>query len=394
MENDTLPWTPDFETYGIDNKIIDARIVTTGIQLRWQDNQCSIHNNFLLRENSPDEKTVHPLSREMQISPLDIPDDLHGVNVHIDPTGCLVVDWSDNHRSRYHPGWLRDHAWLQESEKTDSKIYWNAADMPQPPTFNGPSALTDNQLLLQWLEALRDVGVSRLTGLDDSDSVLLDTVQRIGVVRETNFGRMYVLEIKDDPDSNAFTSGPLIAHMDLPTRENPPGLQFLFCRKNTTTGGQGIYVDGFKVAEDLRHEEPDMFKALTSIKWEFRNKAKTSDYRATGSILRLNDLGQVDDIRITAWLRAPLKAPAQVVDQAYRSVRQFMRRTESPEYQMIIKYQPGDLLAFDNRRALHGRRGYDAKGGQRYIEGCYADRDDLYSKIRMLRRGLLNTQCG
>lgn len=47
----------------------------------------------------------------------------------------------------------------------------------------------------------------------------------------------------------------------------------------------------------------------------------------------------------------------------------------------------GDLLAFDNRRVLHGRRGYDAHGGKRFIEGIYGDRDDLHSSIRTLRRG-------
>ena len=258
--------------------------------------------------------------------------------------------------------------------------------MPDPPTFDGMSALDDSDVLLKWLEALRDTGVSRLEGLDDSDSMLFDVVQRIGSIRETNFGRMYVLEIKDDPDSNAFTSGALIQHMDMPTRENPPGLQFLYCRRNTTTGGEGVYVDGFKVAHDMREEEPDMFEALTTINWEFRNKSKTSDYRATGPVIGLDDQGRPDDIRITAWLRSPLKAPPETVDLAYRSVRQFMRRTESADYQMIIKYRAGDLLAFDNRRALHGRRGYDARGGERYIEGCYADRDDLYSKIRTLKR--------
>jgi len=216
--------------------------------------------------------------------------------------------------------------------------------------------------------------------------MLFDVVGRIGSIRETNFGRMYVLEIKDDPDSNAFTSGALIQHMDMPTRENPPGLQFLYCRRNSTTGGEGVYVDAFKVAEDLRIEEPAVFEALTTINWEFRNKSKTSDYRATGPIIGLDAAGRPNDVRVTAWLRAPLKAPPDVVDKAYRSVRQFMCRTESADYQMVIKYRSGDLLAFDNRRALHGRRGYDAKGGERYIEGCYADRDDLYSKIRTLKR--------
>lgn len=53
---------------------------------------------------------------------------------------------------------------------------------------------------------------------------------------------------------------------------------------------------------------------------------------------------------------------------------------------MTFAYRPGDLLAFDNRRVLHGRNGYDAKGGSRFIEGIHADRDDLHSAVRMLER--------
>jgi gamma-butyrobetaine dioxygenase len=53
---------------------------------------------------------------------------------------------------------------------------------------------------------------------------------------------------------------------------------------------------------------------------------------------------------------------------------------------MQFRYEPGDLLAFDNRRVLHGRAGYEAKGGTRFIEGIYSDRDELYSRIRTLRR--------
>lgn len=381
-----LPWTPDFEVYDLAHRIEAVKIVKTGIELAWEDGQQSTHNNFLLRENSPDQHTVHPLSREMLISPLDLPDDLHAVEAYTVCSGALVVKWSDHHQSRFHPGWLRDHAWFGESNKTDSRILWKDADMPDPPTFDGKSALGDEKVLLAWLQALCDVGVSRLEGLNDSDTMLFDVVQRIGPIRETNFGRMYVLKIKDDPDSNAFTSSALIQHMDMPTRENPPGLQFLYCRRNTTTGGEGVYVDALKIAEDLRNQKPDVFEALTTINWEFRNKSKTSDYRATGPVINLDAEGRPCDVRITPWLRAPLKAPPHVVDRAYRSVRQFMCRAESKEYQMIINYKPGDLLAFDNRRVLHGRRGYDAKGGERYIEGCYADRDELYSKIRILER--------
>ena len=119
--------------------------------------------------------------------------------------------------------------------------------MPEPPTFDGPTVLQDSGAELAWLEALAQYGIARLEKLPQQDGLLEHVVTRIGPVRESNFGRQYTLEIKDDPDSNAFTSDALLQHIDMPTRESPHGLQFLYCRANTTTGGEGVYCDGIKI---------------------------------------------------------------------------------------------------------------------------------------------------
>ena len=174
----------------------------------------------------------------------------------------------------------------------------------------------------------------------------------------------------------------------MPTRECPHGLQFLFCRRNTTQGGEGVYVDGFRVAEDLRNHEPEIFTALTRIHWMFNNRSRTSDFRYQAPIIGTDDNGAVNEVRLTTWLRAPLKAPVAIQRQAYAAVRTLTRYLQNPQYQMVFAYEPGDLLAFDNRRILHGRRAYDGNLGERYIEGIYADRDELYSRIRTLRRNL------
>ena len=199
----------------------------------------------------------------------------------------------------------------------------------------------------------------------------------------------YNLFIKDDPNSNAFTSEALLQHMDIPTRECPHGLQFFFCRENTTTGGEGVFVDGYRIAEDLRVEEADQFDALTSLVWEFNNRAKDCDYRARGPIIALDENSAVFEIRFTPWLRAPLKAPVAEQARGYNATRSFMRRAQDPTYQLVLPYRRGDLVGFDNRRVLHGRRAYDAAGGSRHIEGTYADRDDLHSRVRTLRREIL-----
>ncbi len=384
--------TPDFDVWPITHKIAHAEAHGASVRVTWDDGEACDYHAFFLRENSPDEATIHPLSRESVISPLDLPDDLTCEHVLLDAEGALVVTWSHGgHVSRYNPGWLRAHGWFETEDQGSSQILWAAKDLSKPPTFDGPSALTDDRLFLAWLEALQTYGVARLQGLPQEDGLLERVVERIGPVRESNFGRSYTLEIKDDPDSNAFTSAPLLQHMDMPTRECPHGLQFLFCRRNTAKGGEGLYCDGYRIAEDMRREEPEHFHSLTTDIWEHNNRAKTSSYRASGPIIETSPGGGVTGLRITSWLRAPLKAPLDVQDRAYRAVRAFTARAQDERYLMRITYRPGDLLAFDNRRALHGRAGYDAQGGERFIEGIYADRDDLYSQIRTLKRTQVQT---
>lgn len=381
------PATPDFDVWPVTHRITAARAAGDAIHVNWCDGKSAAYHKFMLRENSTDPISLNPLSRESNITPLDIPDDLTAQDIRVLDDSTLQITWSDGHTvSHYHPGWLRAHGWFDGVQQPDTIVRWTGEEYPTPPTFNGPAALEDPGLFLGWLQALRDFGIARLEGLPQKDGLLLEIVESIGTVRASNFGKTYTLDIKDVPDSNAFTSIPLPPHIDLPTRETPPGLQFLYCRENSTTGGEGIYADAYRVAEDMRREEPDHFQALTDIDWRYNNRSADSDYQATGPIIALDKAGNISGVRYNTWLRAPMTAPLDTQTRAYNAVRAYARRTMQPEYQMTAIYRPGDLLAFDNRRALHGRKAYDAKGGRRFIEGVYSDRDDLYSAIRIRER--------
>jgi gamma-butyrobetaine dioxygenase len=55
------------------------------------------------------------------------------------------------------------------------------------------------------------------------------------------------------------------------------------------------------------------------------------------------------------------------------------------DYQVCFKMNPGDLFIVDNQRVLHGRTGFPSAGA-RHLQGCYADRDGLYSRLNVLKR--------
>jgi len=44
------------------------------------------------------------------------------------------------------------------------------------------------------------------------------------------------------------------------------------------------------------------------------------------------------------------------------------------------------MLCFDNRRMLHGRTGFDPATGNRWLRGCYGEREDLQSRLRIAAR--------
>ncbi|MEO1293453.1 MAG: TauD/TfdA family dioxygenase [Pseudomonadota bacterium] len=389
MDTD-LPITPDFDRWPVVARITNAEVLATGdLRLTWSDGGWATYHRLLLAENAMDAETLHPISRETLKTPLDFPTDLRAVAATVAPSGALQITWSDGvARGAFHPGWLWAHGWRGAAAAPPTPVLWRATDLPEPATTNGPEALADPTLFHRFLSDLAGYGVARLEGLPQQDGLLTEIVERIGTIRETNFGRTYTLAIQDDPTSNAYTPVALPQHMDLCTRECPPGLQFLYCRANTTTGGDGLYCDGYRIAEDLRAEEPDTWAAMTEIPWTYNNRAKSTSYKASGPMVDLDASGRITALRYETWLRAPLVADLATQERAYGAYRRFAERAQSGRYLMRVRYRAGDLFAFDNRRVLHGRSAYDAAGGERFIEGVYADRDDLFSAIRVLERAI------
>jgi gamma-butyrobetaine dioxygenase len=163
-------------------------------------------------------------------------------------------------------------------------------------------------------------------------------------------------------------------------------LQFLFCLQNDSDGGFSTLADGFAIAEHIKQTNPDAYKLLASRPIDFVNKAKTSDYRMHVPLFHCNAAGDLDEVRWTSWLRAPLRGELEEMAQIYKAQKLAYQLGNSDEFKAKFKLQPGDMMCFDNRRVLHGRTSFDPSSGGRWLRGCYMEREELWSGLRLSAR--------
>jgi gamma-butyrobetaine dioxygenase len=379
----------DFRTYPLISALTGVQALADRVLVTWADHRLSPFHHQWLRDNCPCPSCVYTVTREQVLEIVDVPEHLATTEARVDAEGCLCVQWQDGHLSRFDPGWLRAHAYDDESraERRASKpkaSLWNS-DLALP-VFEYQALMNDAEALLQWLLAVRDIGLTQVRGVPTEPGSLKLIAQRISFIRESNFGVLFNVQSKADADSNAYTAFNLPLHSDLPTRELQPGLQFLHCLVNDADGGESIFVDGFAIAEALRREDPEAFQALCEIPVEFRNKDRHSDYRCLAPIIALDAVGQVSEIRMANFLRGPFDASVEQMPRLYRAYRRFIAMTREARFRVMTRLNPGELWCFDNRRTLHARNAFDPASGARHFQGCYVDRDELLSRILVLQR--------
>lgn len=383
---------PDFSSYPIDHRVTGARPVTDGVEVTWDDGRVTTHHRFVLRENSPDPATIHPVSREQQLQLTEIPFDLQIVAARADDQGGLIVEWSHGpiETSNFHPGWLR--AWAAESTEPtsamlDDPVVWDATLDLASVTFDGAHVLDQGQEFVRFLRTLRAHGIALVRGLPADERTVEVLPAMVGPIRTTNFGRVFDVRSHGvDVTSNAYTDLALPVHTDLDTREYMPGLQFLHCLVNDAAGGESRLTDGRAITRRLRAEHPDAFDALTTIPVCFLNKAVDTDYRHVSPFLVVDEQGELVEARWSPWLRGPLQATIADSERFYAALRTALELGDASEFTVTHRLDAGDMLAFDNRRVLHGRAGLDRTSGDRWLRGCYVEREELDSKLRVLQR--------
>jgi len=373
------------------NKLpIGVQCLDDKLIIEWDDGAKSDFHYLWLRDNCHCDQCVTSLTREQIFEICDVPFTIKPTSAKLLPDHQLQITWDfEHHQSHYLAGWLEQHCYSQQSRDARQlkPTLWNKQQITEHlPTHQYQAIMFDQQALLNWLYDVRDYGISLVENVDTSENTVKKVAERISFIRETNFGTIFDVVAKNNANSAAYTTLRLPLHTDLPTRELQPGLQFLHCLVNDAQGGESILVDGFKIAEHIREHFPDDFTALTTLSMSFYNKDKASDYRFDSPAISVNNQGEVVEVRLANFLRGPMDIAGDNMLALYSGYRRFMLLAREERFQFFHRLNAGDLLVFDNRRVLHSRNAFSLEQGHRHLQGCYVDRDELLSRIRLLER--------
>lgn len=308
----------------------------------------------------------------------------------------LDVDWDtkDAHASSYPFAFLAQYSSFGKSSAPRTEKLWNVADMerdlPTLPRVTFASIMESEQGVLAWLELLNTYGFTVLGDVPYGRKRVEEVGRRISIIRNSFWGESsWDVKDKPDPTSLSLTGGDLFPHTDLCFSDSQPGVQFLHCLEFTAdkmVGGESTIVDGYYVAEKIRRENPEAFEVLTTKKIGHVFSSKDHYFRFDGPVITLNADGSPQEMRFNQALIAPIEAADNATaKQIYRATQVFAKETRDAANLLHFRLREGEMLVFNNRRMLHGRRGYDAVNTRRHLEGCYLDYEEFVGRLKKLR---------
>ncbi|WP_424930271.1 TauD/TfdA family dioxygenase [Amaricoccus tamworthensis] len=363
--------------------IHDLTVRADALVVTWSDATTTDFPTIWLRDNCP--SGFHPQTQErlldllsLEETPVLVSAGLEGHVVRLGYADGHVSDLALSLLSGNRPGER-----AADPAAVEARLWRAEHTVARVPAA---SILGDDTGLANWMRLTAADGLSIVEHVEDRAGAGVDLAERIGFLRKTNFGTTFEVINKPDPNNLAYTSVALPLHTDLPNQEVPPGYQFLHCLANEATGGGSIFADGFAMAEDLRREDAEAFELLSTVDIPFRFHDGEADIQVHKPVITLDGAGEVIEIRYNAHLAGIFDMPADVMPAYYRAYRAYMARTRDARYRITLKLKAGEMVVFDNRRVLHGRESFDPSTGFRHLHGCYVDRGEFASKLRLLSR--------
>ncbi len=343
-----------------------------------------------LRDNAWDDTTRAPGNGQRLIALRDIPTDTHISHAELVHDIVRLTFTPENKTLDYSIGWLIDNAYDRSATPTKGWTApqvetWDSGLMDAVPLADFNDVQTNPAALRDWLALVARYGFGKLVNGPTDTGSLFKVVDLFGYVRDTNYGRHFEVRTEVNPTNLAFTGLGLQAHTDNPYRDPVPSVQVLYCLESSAAGGENMVVDGFRAAERLREENEEYFDVLSQhcARFEYAGD-DTTCLRSRRPMIELAPDGEMIGIRFNNRSAAAITdVPFDKMATYYAAYRRLGEIIDDPAMEVTFRLNPGESFVVDNTRVLHARKGYSG-AGTRWLQGCYADKDGLYSKLASL----------
>ena len=347
------------------------------------------YHSTWLRDNALDDNTRDKKNGQRLITISDIPAKTYIKSASIDKKGkeINIVFLPKKKQVKFSTKWLKDNAY--DNKQVGSKIWinsdlkiWSKKNLKNIPTINYKNAKSNKKLLLNWLKSLNTYGFAKINECGKKNKTVLKIAKILGYVRETNYGKYFDVKSKTNAVNLAYTNLGLQAHTDNPYRIPVPTIQILHCIKNSNKGGDTKVIDGFNVALLLKKTNKKYFNLLSKYcsNFEFKGK-KNIHLKSRFPMISLSPDNELTAIHFNNRSIGPITdVPYKHMLDYYKAYRKFSEIINDPSMAIKFKLKPGDCFVVDNTRVLHARTSYKSNG-DRWLQGCYTDKDELLSKI-------------
>lgn len=359
------------------------------LTLQWQDGHQSEFLAVWLRDHCqmPESRDAHSGQRLMNVTdfPLDVT--IESV-VQLDNEN-IEITFNPLHRSVFQLSWLEDNAYDKhlptDIYSEQNKCLWDASFNTEQSRFKYEHYLENNAIRSALFEHFALYGFAILEDVPCQEGQILEVIKSFGYVRDTNYGKLFEVKTQVEPNNLAFTNLGLGLHADNPYRDPVPTVQLLHCLENTVEGGESILGDGFKAAAILREESQANFDLLSQTWINFRFQDKDTDLQSRVPLIEVNDNDQIVKVRFNNRSIAPINIDKHKMKDFYRAYQHYAEILTRQSIMIDFKLEQGQLVMFDNTRVFHARKAFSTSGS-RWLQGAYADVDNIYSLQSVLSR--------
>ncbi|ESP03720.1 hypothetical protein LOTGIDRAFT_237554 [Lottia gigantea] len=366
------------------------------LEIEWNSGGKHRYHSIWLRHNChcPDCKLV--VSGQQTVAIETIPSSITVQDIDISDDKVMKMVWKEGdvtHKGYIPTDYLKcyrysGNALAEKSEAENIKFSTDTAI----PEIDFKDVMETDTGLYKWLKLLGERGLCLVKNVPTISNQIREVIERVCYIQHTIYGEIFEVKSVENASNAAYLSIGLRLHMDQMTYESAPGIQLLHCLKfgEEVEGGESVFADIHHIVDVFRREHPKEFEVLCRVPvtyeimgyYKSSGREKPVHQQIHKPMIVTNQYGHVISVAYHENLTGALQAHEDDVEPFYDAYRLLVQSVHDWPYKFYHRMRPGDMVTFQNRRALHGRNSFiNRGGGERLFQGGYMNIDEFKSML-------------